>query len=152
MHLVSFVVTVYNKTPSLPHLAASLLAQTEPFERAFVFVDNGSTDNSVAVLEQLTQGAEHVRIHRQANAGPAAATNAGFLLARGDVIKPMDADDVLAPGAVAALLSALAETGAKWAYSPITQLQTYDPGEAPEAVIARLPTAPFPPLGCGRTA
>jgi glycosyltransferase involved in cell wall biosynthesis len=97
MHLVSFVVTVYNKTPSLPHLAASLLAQTGPFEREFIFVDDGSTDNSVAVLEQLTQGAEHVRIHRQANAGPAAATNAGFLLARGDVIKPMDADDVLAP-------------------------------------------------------
>ena len=107
MTSVSYVVTVYNKVPVLPFLVAGLGAQEGDFDREFIFVDDGSTDDSRAVLRALTAGWSDVTIVGQANAGPAPALNAGFRRARGDYVKPMDADDLLLPWATRRLLEAI---------------------------------------------
>src|SRR5277367_4705267 len=99
MASVSYVVTVYNKAPALSFLIAGLDAQQGDFEREFIFVDDGSTDGSLSVLRALTTGWRDVTIVEQANAGPAPALNLGLRRARGDYIKPMDADDLLLPWA-----------------------------------------------------
>ena len=100
---VSFVVTIYNKTRYIPHMLAGLAAQGGDFEREFIFVDDGSTDGSADLLAELTRDWRQTTIIRQVNAGPAPALNRGFAAARGEFVKPMDGDDILLPGALAAV-------------------------------------------------
>lgn len=94
---ISFVITVFNKAPFLPAVIKGLKQQTGPFEREFIFIDDGSRDDSVAVIQRETAGLENVRIVAQENHGPAIATNNAVSVATGDWIKLVDSDDVLAP-------------------------------------------------------
>lgn len=94
---VSFVVTVYNKAPYLVDVIAALKAQTGTFTREYVFVNDGSSDNSLDIVRRETQGLDNVVIVDQANQGVAIATNNGIRAASGAFIKLVDADDILAP-------------------------------------------------------
>ena len=142
MPSVSYIVTVYNKVPVLPFLVAGLGAQEGDFDREFIFVDDGSTDDSRAVLRALTAGWSDVTIVGQANAGPAPALNAGFRRARGDYVKPMDGDDLLLPWATARLIAAIETTGCNVAFGP--QVLTYDTAEQPAAILAAQRHEPGP--------
>ena len=146
--LVSFVVTIYNKTRDIPFLLAGFAAQDGDFEREFIFVDDGSGDGSADMLGELTRGWPAVTIIRQDNAGPAPALNRALSAARGDLIKPMDGDDVLLPGATTALMAALESTGAAVAFGGC---RSYRP-TTPEALAAELatlapPQVPATPVG-----
>jgi glycosyltransferase involved in cell wall biosynthesis len=91
--VVSCIVPVYNGEAYLGAALDSILAQTwRPLE--IIVVDDGSTDGSAAVAE--TYGAI-VRVIRQANAGCAAARNAGLAAATGEFVAFLDADDVWHP-------------------------------------------------------
>ena len=126
---MSYVVPVFNKAPWLPAVLAALKAQRGNFEREYIFVDDGSTDGSLAVLREATQGWTNVTIVTQANAGSAAATNAGIARARLPFIKFCDADDLLAADATRILLAALvADPEACLAYGA---RHWYRPGETP---------------------
>lgn len=126
MASVSYVVTIYNKAPALPFLVAGLGAQEGDFDREFIFIDDGSTDASVEILRGLTNNWRDVTIVSQTNAGPAVALNAGFRRARSDYIKPMDADDLLLPGATARLIEAIEITGCAVSYgSPAAPYDVY---------------------------
>ncbi|HWB48655.1 MAG TPA: glycosyltransferase family 2 protein [Stellaceae bacterium] len=146
MPCVSYVVTVYNKVPVLPFLLAGLAAQQGDFSREFIFVDDGSTDDSGALLRRLTAGWQAVTIVSQANGGPAVAFNAGLRRARGDYIKPMDADDVLLPWGTRRLLDAIEATGCAVAFGLPTP--TYDIASTPEAVLSVFPHRPGPVERC----
>lgn len=87
--LVSVVIPTYNRAQFLPAAIASIRAQTHACGE-IIIVDDGSTDDTAAVVEQI--GAD-VRYVRQDNAGPAAARNRGISEARGDVIAFLDTDD-----------------------------------------------------------
>ncbi len=113
---ISYVITVYNKATHLPNVIDSLAAQEGDFEREFIFVDDGSSDNSMQVVRAATKGWHNVRILAQENAGPALATNAGVAAASGDLIKPVDGDDVLAPYATRLLMDILECQGAVLAF------------------------------------
>ena len=129
MTSVSFVVTIYNKAPVLPFLTAGLGAQEGGFEREFIFVDDGSTDGSAAVLRELTAGWDNLTILSQPNAGPAAALNAGFARAQGEYIKPMDGDDLLLPWATRRLMEAIETTGCGVAFAPPALPRILRPGQ-----------------------
>jgi len=116
MPSISYVVTVYNKAPVLPFLIAGLSAQEGNFEREFIFIDDGSTDDTASLLRGLTAGWREVTIVSQPNKGPAVALNAGFRRARGDLIKPMDGDDILLPWATRRLFEAIETTGCAVAF------------------------------------
>jgi glycosyltransferase involved in cell wall biosynthesis len=133
---VSFVATVYNKAPFLPHVAAALAAQEGAFDREFIFVNDGSTDASRDLLQQLTADWRNVHIIDQENAGPAAALNAGLRRATGDFVKPLDADDVLTPWATRRLIDAVMTTGCQVAYSE--QQHSYHLAVSPERVLSGL--------------
>lgn len=136
MSFVSYIITVYNKVPVLPFLIAGLGAQEGGFEREFIFVDDGSTDDSAGVLRELSAGWPNVTIISQANAGPAPAFNAGIKLARGDFIKPVDGDDVLLPWTTARLLEAIETTGCDVACG--LQTGMYDPAASVADVMSSL--------------
>lgn len=127
MVAVSFLITVYNKTPFLPHVVAGLASQMGDFEREWIFVEDGSTDGSAEMLADLTAGWQNCQVVRQANSGPAAAFNAGLQRASGDVIKPVDGDDRLTPWATEALLDAMAESGLPVAFGAMNRRRAYDP-------------------------
>ncbi|HZB92263.1 MAG TPA: glycosyltransferase family 2 protein [Stellaceae bacterium] len=132
MHVprVSYVVTVYNKAPYLPFVVAGLAAQSGDFAREFIFVDDGSSDDSRAVLERLTAGWPERRLIAQANRGPALALNAGLAAARGEFIKTLDGDDMLTPEATATLLGAVASGRAGFAFGTAG---TYVPADGLDA-------------------
>jgi glycosyltransferase involved in cell wall biosynthesis len=131
---VSFVTTIHNKAAALPFLVAGLAAQQGDFEREFIFVDDGSIDDSVGLLRRLTGDWPDVTIIEQPNGGPATALNAGLRRARGDYIKPMDGDDLLLPWATLQLLEAIETTGCSVAFAP--QTLVYDLTHRPEQVLA----------------
>lgn len=104
---VTFAVPVYNKADWLPAVLDRIAAQRGDFERQYVFVDDGSTDGSLAILEDKTAGWDDVVIECQANAGSAAATNRCIALADREYVKFVDADDLLHADATRLLLDAL---------------------------------------------
>ena len=108
---VSFVVPVYDKAPYLPGVLERLAAQRGDFDREYVFVDDGSTDGSLAILKGRTAGWPDTSIVEQANHGVAHATNRGLERARMPFVKFCDADDLLVDGATQALLAALSRGG-----------------------------------------
>ncbi len=126
MTTVSYVTTLYNKTPYLPYLLQGLASQCGAFERQFIFVDDGSTDDTVAALRTMTADWQNVVILQQENSGPAIAMNTGLAAVSGDYVKPMDGDDMLAPWATEYLLEALQKTDCQMAYSPRSLHGEYD--------------------------
>jgi glycosyltransferase involved in cell wall biosynthesis len=94
--LFSIVINNYNYARFLPQAVDSALAQTG--DREVVIVDDGSTDESAAVLDHYE--ALGCVVVRKPNGGQASAFNAGFAKARGEWIWFLDADDVLTPGAL----------------------------------------------------
>jgi dolichol-phosphate mannosyltransferase len=96
MSAVSIVVPVFHNESSLPPLLEELqkLAERNGGDRfEFVFVDDGSKDNSFAVLERLADGDERVRVVKLSrNFGSNAAILAGLTVATGDVIGAIAAD------------------------------------------------------------
>ncbi len=92
---VSLVIPLYDEEESLRPLHARLSQALGTVGRRYeiVFVDDGSTDGSFAILEELHQADEHVRaIQFRRNFGKSAALSAGFREARGEIIITMDAD------------------------------------------------------------
>ena len=96
----SLVVALYNVADYVPALLESLRTQSYPVQDLdIVVVDDGSTDNSAAIVERWA--AEHhagLRLVRQENAGPGAARNTGLRLARNSWVTFCDPDDVFHPG------------------------------------------------------
>jgi len=87
---ISVVIPAYNAARFLPRCLESVFAQTlKPLE--VIVVDDGSTDNTAAVAEEL--GAT---VLRRPNGGPGAARNAGIQFATGEWIALLDADDLWA--------------------------------------------------------
>jgi glycosyltransferase involved in cell wall biosynthesis len=85
----------------------SVLAQSGPFELDVVVVDDGSRDATGALADQYAARDPRVRVVHTANRGLGAARNEGFRHVRGDLLAFADSDDVVPPGAYAALLGAL---------------------------------------------
>lgn len=96
--LVSVIIPVYNCAGYVAEAIESALAQDWP-NTEVVVVNDGSTDNSLAVLQGF---GERIRLIDQKNAGPPAARNQGIAAARGDYIAFLDADDVWLQGKLSA--------------------------------------------------
>jgi len=125
---VSFVVTVFDKAAFLPRVIDALARQEGSFAREFVFVDDGSSDGSAELIARLTAGwAAPVTILRQRNGGASSATNRGAAEARLPWLKLVDGDDLLAPGATAALLDAAQAAGQTLAYGDLGFYGAADP-------------------------
>jgi glycosyltransferase involved in cell wall biosynthesis len=93
--MLSTVIPVYNEDESLRALHAELseVAAAKGFELDIIFIDDGSSDDSWRVINELAQGDLRVRgIRFRTNFGKAAALSAGFKMARGELVMTLDAD------------------------------------------------------------
>lgn len=94
---VSVVMSVYNGARFLQEAIDSIVHQTfEDWE--LIVVDDCSTDDTAAILAQVQERDNRIRVHRlPANVGATKALNKGAQMARGNLIARMDADDVSLP-------------------------------------------------------
>ena len=109
---VSVVIPVYNEAESVPELYRRIREALERIGRTFeaIFVDDGSTDDSGRVLEEIAaRDPRVVVIHFRRNFGQSAAMSAGFESARAPLIVAMDADLQNDPRDIAAMLAKLEE-------------------------------------------
>jgi len=83
----------YNDSARIDKALAGLLGQTHPFDEILI-VDDGSTDDSIAVIEQLIDGRSNVRLLRHAkNQGVVATLNSGIDQCRTDFLLMCSAND-----------------------------------------------------------
>ena len=93
---VSVIIPVYNTQPWLKECLDSVLRQTmADFE--VICVDDGSTDQSGAVLQEYAAKDARFSVFSQSNQGQSAARNAGIKIARGQYIYFLDSDDYIEP-------------------------------------------------------
>jgi|GEM_PF-2080584 len=93
MPKVSIVITCHNHGRFLPFAIKSAISQTyKDFE--VIAVDDGSTDNTAAVLVKYENDPRFTIIHQERK-GPASARNLAIEQANGDFILPLDADDII---------------------------------------------------------
>lgn len=91
--LISVVMCAYNAQAFLREAVDSILNQTfSNFE--FIIVDDGSTDNTTAILDEAQNNDRRVRVVHATHAGLIASLNRGCALAQGEYIARMDADDI----------------------------------------------------------
>ncbi|HOG05478.1 MAG: glycosyltransferase family 2 protein [Paludibacter sp.] len=92
---ISVVIPLYNEAESLPKLHDWIdkVMQKNQFSYEIIFVDDGSTDDSWKVIEDLKSRSKHVRgIKFRNNYGKSPALHCGFQEVQGDVVITMDAD------------------------------------------------------------
>jgi len=112
LSLISIVVPLLNEEESLGELWSQIKHELEPSSYSFeaIFIDDGSTDGSLELINKLSAADERVRkISFQRNYGKAAALNAGFKISRGDYVITMDADLQDDPAEIIPLIALLDE-------------------------------------------
>lgn len=108
---IDFVIPAYNAQETILRTISSLQAQSDPRWVAIV-VDDGSTDSTVQIVEEIND--PRVQVHSQLNAGPSAARNYGYGIDASPLVCFLDADDTvhrdfvkrMAPIALGAVLGA----------------------------------------------
>jgi len=91
----SLVIPVFNEEGNLELLTEEIIQVFKPLGKSFeiIFVDDGSTDRSFAILRELAKKHSFIRVIRfRNNCGQTAAFDAGFKASRGEVVITMDAD------------------------------------------------------------
>lgn len=97
---VTVVVTCFNYAEYLVESVFSALSQTG-VEVDVIVVDDGSTDNSIAVAHGIAaEDGRVVVLENGLNLGPVATFNRGLAAARGEFVVRLDADDLLTPGSL----------------------------------------------------
>ena len=103
--LFSVVIPLYNKADTIERTIQSVQSQTfRDFE--LIIVNDGSTDNSLAVVERLSAEIS-IRIVDKKNGGVSSARNMGVKIAKGKYIALLDGDDVWLPGHLSMMAGAI---------------------------------------------
>lgn len=105
---VSVIIPVYNVEAYLRQCLDSVVNQTL-CEIEIICVNDGSTDESAAILNEYVAKDARIKILTQVNSGQGAARNSGLMVANGEYVYFMDADDELANASVLETLVAMAQ-------------------------------------------
>lgn len=111
---ISVIVPLYNEEESLPELYSWIekVMKNNGFSYEVIFVNDGSTDNSWKVIEQLAKESDCVKgIKFRRNYGKSPALYCGFKAAQGDVVITMDADLQDSPDEIPGLYKMIKEDG-----------------------------------------
>lgn len=105
--LVSVIVPAFNAETTLTATLQSVSAQS--YKRLeIIVVDDGSSDATAGLAESIRKTEPRLTLIRQANAGVAAARNAGLAQAKGEYVSWLDADDLWHPTKLARQLEVFA--------------------------------------------
>lgn len=93
---ISVIVPVYNSIDCLEKCVHSICAQTYT-ALEILLIDDGSTDGTDKLCDQLAEGDQRIRILHKKNGGASSARNAGIELATGEYLGFVDSDDYIEP-------------------------------------------------------
>ncbi|MDL2233869.1 glycosyltransferase family 2 protein, partial [Ruminococcaceae bacterium OttesenSCG-928-L11] len=130
--LISLIIPCYNEEESLPHLYKELVSISSKMDDRFgvqfeyVFVDDGSRDNTLEQLKELAVQDDRVRyLSFSRNFGKEAAIYAGLQNCRGDYVSPIDADLQHPPSMLIDMYNGIVEEG----YDRVAARRTSRDGE-----------------------
>lgn len=109
---VSVIIPVYNEEGTIRELTRQLqeVFSQEKYQAEIIFINDGSTDRTQAICDETAKEQDNVScIHFHRNKGKAAALQAGFEAAKGDVVITMDGDLQDEPKEIPALIRKLDE-------------------------------------------
>lgn len=104
--IISIVVPLYNCERFIPRLAKSLLPQLSK-EVELILVNDGSTDKTPQMCDELANKHKYVRVVHKKNGGLSSARNAGIDASMGKYISFVDGDDIMENGAYEKLLTVI---------------------------------------------
>lgn len=96
---ISVIIPIYNTAPYLRQCLKSILNQTHSSIEVLC-INDGSTDNSLEILDEFSAREPRIRVFSQTNMGQSVARNVGIRHARGRYLYFMDSDDLLAADAL----------------------------------------------------
>ena len=112
--IASVIIAAFNAQKWIDFSVASAQNQTLK-EIEIIVVDDGSNDDTAAVVDGIAGRDARVRLIRQCNAGVGAARNTGIRSAKGIFLAPLDADDVWEPEKLELQLRRMSERGERTA-------------------------------------
>jgi glycosyltransferase involved in cell wall biosynthesis len=123
---ISLVTPSYNQGEFIARTIESVLSQRGDFELSYHVVDGGSTDATLSILEHYRDRLSFVS---EKDDGQVDAINKGLRRAQGDVVGWLNSDDVLLPGALAAVAAAFrARPQQEWLHG---RCEIIDPADRP---------------------
>ena len=155
---ISVIVPIFNSEDYLQICANQILKQTfQDYE--LLLIDDGSSDNSLQICDELASKDSRVRVIHQENTGVSGARNTGLAQAKGKYISFIDSDDMIAPDYLKYLLMGMREDNTILSMCSHTRVRNYDfkfstPQETFSRFVAkdcaeRLLLGSFPVSTCG---
>lgn len=126
MSKVSVIVPAYNVGPYISKSIRSLQEQSYKNVEIIV-VDDGSTDDTGKIIDQLSQNDERIKVLHKQNAGVSAARNSGLEVASGEFIAFLDGDDYLASDFVITMLDIQHKYDADFCFSTCYYTKEHEP-------------------------
>lgn len=102
--IISVIIPVYNAEQTLNRCIQSLVEQTH-HKIEIIFIDDGSTDSSIEIIQHLSQTDSRTRLILKQNEGPGSARNRGLEQMTGDYFCFIDCDDYVDKNYLSLLLS-----------------------------------------------
>lgn len=142
---VSVICSVYNTAAYLPQCLDSLLTQTLK-EIEIICINDGSTDNSLEILQKYAAKDSRISVVSKPNGGAASARNLGITLAKGQYLHFADSDDFLEPDMLENMFRKATEHNVDIVLSPSGVVKKGRMKKSDKSLKIRLlPKAPFKP-------
>lgn len=113
MARVSIIVPVYNAQKYIKRCVVSIISQKEN-DIEVILIDDGSSDNSLKILEELKKHDKRISVYTQENRGRGYTRNRGILIAKGDYIMFVDADDWIEENTISTMLEYVEKYGTNY--------------------------------------
>lgn len=107
--MISVIIPIYNTAPYIERCINSILKQTYK-DIEIILIDDGSTDNSGKICDDLASKNPIITCIHQKNKGTSAARKKGISVAKGEWIMFIDSDDTIPPNSIKNLSSCISET------------------------------------------
>ncbi len=152
---LSIVIPVYNEEESLPKLYCAIMdvMNANQYTYELVFIDDGSKDRSVAVLKELKEQDETIKIIvLRKNFGKAVALQSAFQIVEGDCVITMDADLQDDPNEIPRMLEQINagfDVVSGWKYNRLDPLEKRLPSKLFNKVTATLSGVQLHDFNCG---
>ncbi|MBE6282884.1 MAG: glycosyltransferase family 2 protein [Mediterranea massiliensis] len=133
MKKISIIVPCYNVEQYLWRCYKSFAHQKDAEDVELIFINDGSTDNTLAILQEIKSLDDRVILLNQENLGVSAARNTALNIVQGEYIYLLDADDYLTEGAISRFKQIILE------YFPDIIMTAYNVSKGEIETLRKLP-------------